>query len=116
MQTQPGAAAARLFPDAAQANRSIFYNDGRAATVAEVYANLTRTAGVAPAQTAPEDGGFIQYVSRDRAGAEAQQEQLVAMILQGSSSSTGLGGGSRLAGSLFTSEMLKALSEARGEG
>jgi len=44
-ENNPGAAAARLFPDAARANRSIFYRDGRPASVGEVYANLTRTAG-----------------------------------------------------------------------
>ena len=45
MATRPGASAAAMFPDAAAANRSIFYRDGRAATVAEVHANLQRTAG-----------------------------------------------------------------------
>ncbi len=45
MVSRPGASAASLFPDAAGANRSIFYRDGRAATVAEVHANLQRTAG-----------------------------------------------------------------------
>src|SRR5512141_1463778 len=60
MQKQPGAAAASLFPDAAHANKSIFYRDGRASTVAEVYANLTRTGGgavqgvAAPATPDPE--------------------------------------------------------------
>jgi hypothetical protein len=34
-----------MFPDAAQANKSIFYKEGRAATVGEVYANLTKTGG-----------------------------------------------------------------------
>jgi hypothetical protein len=45
----PQASAARLFPNAAAANRSIFYErDGRARTVYEVYANLTsRYAGAA---------------------------------------------------------------------
>jgi len=52
MATRPGASAAALFPDAAQANRSIFFREGRAATVAEVHANLQRTAGEgAPAAT-----------------------------------------------------------------
>ncbi len=45
MQSRPGASAASLFPDAASANRSIFYRNGRHATVAEVHANLQRTAG-----------------------------------------------------------------------
>ena len=39
----PGASAAGLFPQAAAANRSIFHPKGRTASVAEVYANLTRT-------------------------------------------------------------------------
>src|SRR6202034_393297 len=44
VRSSPQASAAALFPDAAQSNRSIFYRDGRPATVAEVYANLTRGA------------------------------------------------------------------------
>ncbi len=36
-QSNPRVSAAALFPDAAAANHSIFYKDGRAATVAEVY-------------------------------------------------------------------------------
>lgn len=50
--SRPGASAAALFPEAAGANRSIFYRDGRPATVAEVYDNLTRTGGGAPGVTA----------------------------------------------------------------
>lgn len=45
MDRRPGSSAASLFPEAAAANRSIFYRDGRPATVAEVHANLQRTAG-----------------------------------------------------------------------
>lgn len=48
MRSNPEATAASLFPEAAAANRSIFYRGGRAATVAEVYANLSRTGGSAP--------------------------------------------------------------------
>lgn len=45
MRSAPNSSAPALFPDAASANRSIFYKSGRAATVAEVYANLQSTAG-----------------------------------------------------------------------
>ena len=45
MERRPGSSAASIFPEAASANRSIFYRDGRPATVAEVHANLQRTAG-----------------------------------------------------------------------
>lgn len=48
VRASPGASAVALFPDAAGANRSIFYRNGRAATVSEVYANLTRTGGAGP--------------------------------------------------------------------
>ena len=54
MVTRPGASAAALFPQAAAANRSIFYRGGRPATVAEVHANLQRTAGDHPAVGAPQ--------------------------------------------------------------
>lgn len=45
MERRPGSSAAAIFPEAAAANRSIFYRDGRPATVAEVHANLQRSAG-----------------------------------------------------------------------
>jgi hypothetical protein len=114
---QPGASAAALFPDAAHANRAIFYREGRPATVSEVYANLTRTAGArAPvelAPTDPQDGGFIQYASARRAARQREQEALVALILRGTQPADQGGVGSRLTGSLFTSEMLKVLADDR---
>jgi hypothetical protein len=118
VQNRPDASAAALFPDAAHANKSIFYRNGRAATVGEVYANLTRTAGdqdgVVPAAPAdPQDGGFIQYASTRRTARAREQDALVAMILQGSQPADQVGVGSRLAGSLFTSEMLKLFSDSR---
>jgi hypothetical protein len=118
VQTRPGAPAASLFPDAARANRSIFYREGRAATVGEVYANLTRAGGSGHAVdqepvTDPEDGGFIQYASARRTSRMREQDALVAMILKGSQPADQAGVGSRLTGSLFTSEMLKVLSDSR---
>lgn len=117
--TQPGASAASLFPDAARANRSIFYRDGRAATVGEVYANLTRTGGgaegvAAPAEAEdPADGGFIQYASARRLSRQREQEALVSLILKGVQPADQAGVGSRLTGSLFTTEMLRLLSDSR---
>jgi hypothetical protein len=116
--SRPEAPAASIFPDAARANRSIFYREGRAATVSEVYANLTRTGGahqaMGPAPTAdPEDGGFIQYASARRVSRQREQEALVAMILRGTQPPDQIGAGSRLTGSIFTSEMLKVLSDSR---
>jgi hypothetical protein len=128
VRSRPGASAASIFPDAASANRSIFYRDGRAATVSEVYANLTKSGGAAPAATraaAPirEEGGFIQYASARQQSLQRDQDALVEIILRGSQNSDdaslGMGAGSsssssaRFTGSLFTSEMLRVLAEAR---
>jgi hypothetical protein len=118
VQKQPGATAAQLFPDAAHANKSIFYRDGRPATVGEVYANLTRAAGAgAPVETPSarpsNDGGFIQYASARTADHRMQEEEMISLILKGTQPSDQVGIGSRLTGSLFTTEMLKMLSAAR---
>jgi hypothetical protein len=119
MQRQPGASAASLFPEAAHANRSIFYPGGHAATVSQVYANLTRTAGAqAPVEAAapdPEDGGFIQYASARQLSRRREQEALISLILQGSQPGDQAGIGSRLTGSMFTSEMLRILADSRTE-
>ena len=115
----PGANAAALFPDAAAANRPIFYRDGRALTVAEVYNNLTRTAGdggaIPPAQP---DQGFLQYAGARRSDqASRQQDALVEFILRGSQGvdASGSGGDGRrsLGSSLLTAEMLRVLSDAK---
>lgn len=118
MQTRPGVSAASLFPDAARSNKSIFYRDGRAATVGEVYANLTRNGGsrepIGPAapKVAPDEG-FIQYASARRSARKQEQDALISLILKGSQPGDQAGIGSRLTGSIFTSEMLKVLSDSR---
>ena len=69
VRASPNASAASLFPEAAGANRSIFYREGRAATVSEVYANLTRTGGPAPAieATAPATAPVDEAATRNLA-------------------------------------------------
>jgi hypothetical protein len=119
MESQPATAAASLFPDAARSNRSIFYRDGKPRTVGEVYANLTKSGGAqqpigpAAAPADPEDGGFIHYASMRQTARQREQDALIALILRGSQPADQAGVGSRLAGSLFTSEMLKVLSDNR---
>ena len=125
----PGANAAAMFPDAAEANRSIFYKDGRPATVGEVYANLTKTGASAGRVTDPAsnrqgddvDQGFLQYAGGRRLERIRQQEAMVDLILRGSqdagnpfsaSSDTGASGGQRLANSMFSAEMLRVLADA----
>jgi hypothetical protein len=117
-QRQPGASAASLFPDAAHSNKGIFFTAGRPATVSELYASLAQAAGAGqvtdPAKPAPNpDGGFIQYASARRLDRQLEQEQLIGLILRGTQPSDQVGVGSRLTGSLFTTEMLKLLSDAR---
>jgi hypothetical protein len=124
----PGASAAAMFPDAAQANKSIFYKEGRAATVGEVYANLTKTGGATritepgPVSLPENDQGFIQYASGRRLERIHQQQAMVDLILRGSqdvgnpfggsSSDSNLGSGQRLASSMFSAEMLRVLADA----
>jgi hypothetical protein len=111
-QKSPAAAAAGMFPDAAAANRTIFYRDGRPATVAEVYANLTRSSSTqTPVSPRTDDEGFIQYASARRIERVEQERELVEMVLRGPVSAGGQG--QNLAGSMLSSEMLRALSQAR---
>lgn len=115
-QARPDVSAAALFPDAARANRAIFFRQGRAASVAEVYANLTRSGGDDPVPSTDRSlpmGGYLQYVSSGHADRQRDQDALVAMILGEDSGAAGVGSNGRLASSLFTSEMLKVLSDSR---
>lgn len=88
MATRPDSSAVSLFPQAAAANRSIFYRHGRPATVAEVHANLQRTAGEgAPAADAGTGAADATPLSdKDRALAARmdrlkQDQNLLAMLL-----------------------------------
>ena len=89
MVSRPGSSAASLFPEAASANRSIFYRSGRPATVAEVHANLQRTAGEgAPAAgAASPEPAPLDADARDRALAarldRLKQEQALLQMLLG---------------------------------
>jgi hypothetical protein len=112
--SNPGMAAAGLFPEAASANRPIFYKGGRPATVAEVYANLTRSpepaAPSGPETTPRAETGFLQYASARSADVQrAQQAELVDLLLNDRS-------GSSASGSMFSSELLKTLAQARQAG
>jgi hypothetical protein len=117
-QTTPAADAAHLFPAEARANKAIFFSDGRARSVAEVYDNLTKAGGAGGAvqqAAATAQDGFLEYASARREDRLRAQDALVSMILHGSQPADELGVGTRLTGSMFTSEMLKLLSDARGE-
>ena len=117
VRTSPNTPAAALFPDAAAANRPIFYRDGRATTVAEVYANLTNLSGggAAPA-AAPEapDSSFVQYASARQTERLSEEQAVVAMILRGPQGADDVG--LQATHGLFSTEMLRALSEAETSG
>jgi hypothetical protein len=123
-QSRPLAAAAALFPDAAAANPSIFYRDGRPASVADIYANLTQGQAGA-AETAKAPASFLHYDTTARLARQEQERQITDMLLgigqdasgQGlGQSQGGRGSAASLTGSLFSSEMLSLLSEARQSG
>jgi len=97
MSSRPGASAAAMFPEAASANRSIFYRDGRPATVAEVHANLQRTAGEgAPASgsgmpTTPPTDQERDIMMAARLDKLKQDQSLLALLL--GQNGDGKGGG-----------------------
>jgi hypothetical protein len=99
MDRRPGSSAAALFPEAAAANRSIFYRDGRPATVAEVHANLQRSAGDgAPASGTGSSQVAPDLSERDRMLAARldrlkQDQSLLALLMgQDGESKAGFGG------------------------
>ena len=87
--------------------------------MAEVYNSLTTQGGGASLGVDPRsipeagDEGFIEYASARREDRIRAQDAVVAMILRGAQPSDELGVGTRLTGSLFTTEMLKLLSDSR---
>jgi hypothetical protein len=125
--SQPNTAAASLFPEAAAANRPIFYRQGRANSVAELYANLTRSGPQALPQVPPqtEPAEYLHYVSSRGEDRRANQMALIEMILgdltPGSDPALGLGAGlggrlghkASFGSAFFNAEVLKLLSEAR---
>jgi hypothetical protein len=128
VRTGPSVAAAPLFPDEAAANHGLFYRDGRALSVGEVYANLTRapsegpvvatasaTASIAApraARPAAEDG-FLQYATARRIDREQQEQALIDLVLRGPEESDA--GRTALAQSMFSSEMLRTLTAQHSE-
>ena len=113
-QASPAASAAALFPEAAAANRPIFFRQGRAATVAEVYANLTAGAAapLGPQPTVEPDAGFVQYAVERRASHAEIEAAVVDMVLRGPESADEVGMSVRPTHSLVSSEMLRAFAQA----
>ncbi len=126
VQRAPGARAADLFPDAAGANRSVFYRNGQARTVAELYGDLNRTGGTqdvtlgARAQADPGEGAFSAYAGAGRSERQREQAMLMEFLLNRPSAVSALGapdpspaGGGGAAGSVFTAQLLSMLAQDR---
>jgi hypothetical protein len=100
LERRPGMSAVSIFPEAASANRSIFFRDGRPATVAEVHANLQRTAGEgAPAASSGAVSITPDLSERDQMLAARldrlkQDQSLLALLLgqDGDGKGGGFGG------------------------
>jgi len=122
VRANPSVQAASLFPDAAAANKGLFYRDGRAVSAGELYANLTRspTAGpisvsqslAAAAPTAQRSESFMQYADARRLDRIEQEQALVDLVLRGPEQSDDASGRA-FTGSMFSSEMLRVLSDER---
>jgi hypothetical protein len=58
----PDAIAADFMPEAAKANKGVFYRKGQALTVREIYGNIADDFGVSPSQVAFEDNEMRQRI------------------------------------------------------
>jgi hypothetical protein len=104
---RPGSSAARLFPEAAEANAGLFYHNGRPVTVAELSANLERGAAASASIAAPA-APSVQPASETDARAAAlaarldrvRRDEMLAGLLSGK------GGGGL--GSLVDAQLLGA--------
>lgn len=115
-QTTPNAIAANLFPDAAGANRSIFYRDGRPLTVAQLYANLGATGGSdAAIASDPGQAAFVQYAGAGRLERLREQALLMQFILQGPDNALGTSSNPSPLRGLMQSEMMNAFAKAKGQ-
>ena len=96
---RPGASAASLFPEAADANRSIFFHGGRSLSVSEVLANLSKLDG-GGASSVVTQLPALDEASMKNAGIAARLDRLrreeAVMGLFNNDDMSGLGGGSLL--------------------
>lgn len=64
--SSPDQAAAELLPKAAAANKPVFYRDGQALTVDQVYNNISRRFSLSPSRVAYEDNQQRQRILEDK--------------------------------------------------
>lgn len=111
----PNAPAAKLFPDAAAANRAVFYRGGRALSVAEVYNDLSQVGGQAPAipEADPGEAAFAAYAGARRGERERQEAMLIDMLLAGSGLLASAPARENAVSGLFSAEILTLLAQVR---
>jgi hypothetical protein len=124
--SRPQASAASLFPQAARANHSIFYSHGRALSVSDVMANLTRTAGdgaVTAAPAAPDaDAPDLNADPRLIASlARLSNEQMLLSLVFGGDKGLdgagwgGVGGGAAPGDMLLNAQLLSAFAPEKDD-
>ena len=105
---RPGASAAGLFPEAADANRSIFFHGGRSLSVSEVLANLSKldgsgggSASVTVALPQLDEAGLKNAGIAARLD-RLRREEAVMGLFNSDDAGGGLGGGSLLDAQLLS--------------
>ena len=83
VRARPGSSAVALFPQAAAANKSIFYRDGRAVTVVELRENLSKSAGGAPPVAPPLDPEAMKDAALAARLDRLRQDQTLLKMLLG---------------------------------
>ena len=80
-QSRPAVSAASVFPDAARANRPIFYKqDGSARSVADVYAGLVAKHDRTPSPPLVPQPAVVQVVSADQAAGPARPGSPASLV------------------------------------
>ena len=123
--SNPSVTAASVFPDEAGSNHGLFYHDGRAISVGELYADLTSAAAGAtaapvavPEQVTPTAvrparhvrEGFLEYAEARRIDRQAQEKALVDVVLRGPEQADE---GPIVSTSMLSNDMLRALASDR---
>jgi hypothetical protein len=110
---RPGVSAASLFPEAADANRSIFFHGGRSLSVSEVLGNLSKLDGASGASTASIAMPQLDEAGLKNAGIAARldrlrREEAVMGMFDGDGMSSG-------GGSLLDAQLLSAFGPGKSE-
>ncbi len=113
MRSNPSATAAPFFPEAAAANHGLFFRDGRAVSVGELYADLTRDPTARDSRRRRATETFTHYAAARRIDHETQGQALTALVPRGPEPSDDRR--APLTRPMFSDAMLRALTTDHGE-